>query len=771
MILVRRLLTIPVGIALLLFLVVTLVVVQVSSTFLDPDFIPRELREADVYEFVLNDLLTSAIDEARDLRPDQISDRFETNPLVATKVSTEDVVASVNRAVPPEWLEAQVDEVFDQIGRYLSGERDQFTLTIQAGERVPVVVAEIKTLLRRADAYGLLFDEVITPAIDDVLADDLPVDVNVSGQRVAEAVRAVAPPEWLQSQVDRALDELTPYIVGERDTFELRVELADRIDVALTEVRALLREADAYELLFDEVVVPEIDHALARDLPLDINVSSARLVSAVRAVAPREWVDEQVEVVLDQVTPYFVGDEDSFEIRVGLADRVNVAIAEVKDLLREADAYALLYDEVVEPVVLDNLDAVIQLPFGISVTEDEVASALRQVAPVEWVQEQAEVLIDSIGPYLTGAEDQFFVDISLVDSKRDAADVIGALAVQRLEEAGAQLPDCTSAQLLDLSTSGDLSILTRCSPAGIDLAQAIVDLHLDVSGEVDRLVLSRVPNTIRFTDQNLRQTLELAGAGENIELIDSVREVVRDGWTYTNSELRDDLIAADEQAIADAIDDVRDILANGWTYNEADLRLDIIELGEGDFGVNSADMLKALDDTRAFLADGWTYTNVDLEEDLGNEADELDRGRDILKQIRTFRLVVYLPLIGLLLGIGFLGGRAWWSRTAWAGGALAICAALIVITFGPVYHAVTDSRLDDGRAEALSQIDAGVEFFNTQTLAINKGFDVAESVADGLAGGVFGLALVLLIIGLLMAIAPTAWFYYSNRRRDDGQWA
>ena len=492
MLLVRRLLTIPAGIALLLFLVVALVVVQVSGTFLDPDFFPRELRKANLYEFVVVDLLTSAVDEARELSPEEFSDSFDSNPLVASELSTEDIVSSVNRAVPPEWIQAQVEEAFDQIGRYLNGERDEFTLTIQAGERVPTVVAEIKGLLRKADAYGLLFDEVITPAIDDALANELPLDVDISSQRIAGAVRAVAPREWVQAQVESALDELTPYVVGERDTFELRVELADRVEVALAEVRALLGEADAYELLFDEIVAPKIDDALAQELPLDIDVSSTRLTSAVRAVATREWVDAQVDVILEQATPYFVGTEDSFEIRVELADRVEIALAEIKDILRETDAYALLYDQVVEPAVLDSLAGDIQLLFGISVTEVEVVSALREVAPVDWVQEQAEALIDSIGPYLTGAEDQFFVDISLVDNKRDASEVIEALVIQRLEEASARLPDCTSSQLLDLA-AGDLGVLSRCVPGGIDLAQTIQVLDLDIAGRSTAAFYPRSP--------------------------------------------------------------------------------------------------------------------------------------------------------------------------------------------------------------------------------------------------------------------------------------
>ena len=46
---------------------------------------------------------------------------------------------------------------------------------------------------------------------------------------------------------------------------------------------------------------------------------------------------------------------------------------------------------------------------------------------------------------------------------------------------------------------------------------------------------------------------------------------------------------------------MREIIRDGWSYSEVDLRED---LGEDD--------IEVLDDVRAFLADGWTYTEADL---------------------------------------------------------------------------------------------------------------------------------------------------------------
>ncbi len=41
-------------------------------------------------------------------------------------------------------------------------------------------------------------------------------------------------------QVESAVDEAGPYIVGKRDSFEINVQLADRAEIALTEAKDLL---------------------------------------------------------------------------------------------------------------------------------------------------------------------------------------------------------------------------------------------------------------------------------------------------------------------------------------------------------------------------------------------------------------------------------------------------------------------------------------------------------------------------------------------------
>ena len=405
MIWVGRLISIPLGLVLFALLVVTLVLLRVNDTFLDPGFYPSQLAKADIYDFALNDLLASALDEARELDPAEFSDELDENPLSTSGLSTQRIVEAINRAVPPEYVQGLVEQSFDQLGRYITGERDEFEFKLRAGEQVDAMVKEVEALLAEADAYNLLFERAVEPRIEESVDFELPLGVEISPARLTEAVRRIVPPPWVQEQVEGALDEFTPYLIGERDSFEIRVPLADRAEIALEEVKAILREIDAYELL---------------------------------------------------------------------------------------------YSKVVEPRLLESLGAVVDLPFGMSVTEQEVLAALRRVAPPEWVQQQAEMLIDDAGPYLTGKSDRFSTEISLVENKRLASQIIADLVNRKLIEAIDSLPTCRTRTEALSAARVVTGSLPPCIPEGISVRQHIERTGIDVAGIIQRFILGPIPNRIRL---------------------------------------------------------------------------------------------------------------------------------------------------------------------------------------------------------------------------------------------------------------------------------
>ena len=647
----------PLGLLLLALLLLTLFTLQVNDTFLKPSYYTEQLAEADIYEFVLNDLLTSALTEARDLDASEFKINGETpqeNPIVTSGLSTERIVQAINRAVPPEYLQDLVEQSFDQFGGYLTAERDEFELTLRAGEQVAIIVDEVKALLREADAYSLIFNEAVEPAVQDAVLVDLPLGVEASPDRLVEAIQHIVTPEWVLAVVDNTLDEIVAYMIGESDTFE---------------------------------------------------------------------------------------------IGIGLSDRIDIAIVEVKSILREMDAAELLYEQVVEPKLKEDLGEGVDLTFGVSVSEAEVSDALRQVAPPEWVEEQVELVIDEAGSYLAGKTDSFSLEVSLVDNKRLAGGIIEGIVREKLTVLVDDLPTCRTVAEAVAATRGGAGVLPACVPPDLSLNELIDASGIDIGDTVQRSVLSQVPDMVTFSDARIRSALVLAGAGDNIELMDDFREFLRDGCVYTERDLvrpRPEFAFCPSvygEDVRNAVDDVRSFLSEGFTYTHIDFRHDLANINQ-DIDVDAP--LAPPREELLFVPD--------------NAIEILDLSRNWLTWTRDNRWIFYLPLILLLVIIGFLGGRGWWGRLVWAASFLLITAAIVVVAAGPVWETVTSGRFDDQRADAIEGInlDANTKLPSTSRLALDKGFDMVEAVADDFASGIRTSAITLAFIAVV-AIAATVF--------------
>ena len=634
MIRVRRLLTLPLGLLFLVLLILTLVVFRVGETFLEPGFYKEQLAKADLYNFLLDELPRSGIEEMREKEPTFFSDDLEENAVVTLALSTDEIVSSLQTALPPEWLQAQVEQVIDQAGGYITGEQDSFEITIEAAERVKATKEQVEALIHQAQIYDLLFDEIVSPQVDEALVED--------------------------------------------------------------------------------------------NLPLGIILTREEIVSAVQRVVPEEWVEEQAVLALDEFTAYMVGERGSFEIRVDLAQRADVALTEVKELLKRVDFGELLFDQVLDPFLEGNLTQLTELPFGIAITQEEIKSALREVAPPEWVEEQVLGVIDEVGPYLIGSTDSFQVVISLDERREVALQAIGDLVDAKLHELIQGLPQCDTGQLAFADGIPSFNALPACYPPDFDLEELVDSLDIDITGGVEDMIGNQLLKPVTYTQADLRKALSGSGGTRALEIVDNIREVISQGWTYNDVDLRGDLAESQGEDAIGTLDDVRNALSEGFTYSDADLREDLADVEDG----------------------------VTL--------DNLDEFRDQLGRARSLRYLVYVLWALLLVAIGVLGGRHWWSKVAWAATVLAVSSAIVFIASVPVYNSVGGSLIEELRTEQLQDLEG------TQLLAAEKGFDVAQTIVDDFLSGIATASLTLLIMAVVILAGALMWSRMSPRRRQAG---
>ncbi len=560
---------------------------------LKPDVYAEQLDEANFYEFALTIVASSALNEVRELDPKLFGEDLDENPLVTLNLTTEDLVSSLNQAIPPAWVQAHVEQLINEAGGYVTGEIDEFKVHVDATDQAPAITSEIKATVLKSDAYAILFAGIVTPIIRDAATYELALGVTVTEERLDEAVRNVASRQWFQVQVESAVDQVMPFITGDKDSFEVIVSPTDRIDVALNEVEMLLRERNAYDILFDEVI---------------------------------------------------------------------------------------------SPALTDSIGEAVVLPLGVAVSKDEIVAALRRAAPPDWVWDQVNNIVDNAVPYLTGTTDSLNVSVSLANNKHGARDLLLGIVRNKLRQ----------------------SVDTRLPELEIALA-------------VDSVILAVVPDTINFTDSQIRESLVIGGADANLDLLDDIREIFKDGWVYTDQDIRQDI---DSRFGPDA---------NAWFEN-----------------------------VRAALSKGWTYTHEDLRRDLADVGgqpalDSLDRSRSISGWVSILKYLIFLPAATLVIGIGFLGGRRWTNRVIWPAVTVALVSAVILVVTLVVNGLVGSPTLLEAKQEVISQIDDEDNFYETQHLVVEKTFEIVASALSDFIRGVVVKSSVSLGIAVAALMLAVGW--------------
>ncbi len=437
-------------------------------------------------------------------------------------------------------------------------------------------------------------------------------------------------------------------------------------------------------------------------------------VALVREVFPPTWLEEQTEQVIVQVVPYVVGSPQGFKIVVPLKDSIQTAVPGVKKLMRDEDVYNQLFDQVIVKLVKDNLGQQKELLLGITVTADDIIPALRQVLPPEFLQSQAENMIDQVAPYVTGDAQGFKIVVPLADRKQAALAAIQGLVDKKLNEAVAKMRPCTVTEALDLVKKGFTGALPPCLPKGNSLDEVKQALGINLPGITQAQIEQQLGISLDILIKGV--TADTIKKDFGIDVSAQVNKAIGDAipneFVFTDVDLRKVLSDKDEKTLDNALDVTR----NGYSFTDADLR-------------------KAISDAQG-----------------GQEAlDTFDMARGYIGLGRKLSFLLYLVPALLLAAIAFLGGRSWRGRLAWAAVPLLFATGLAYAAFGPVYRAIVQPMLDDAFAEA--KADA----MGVALMMVEKGTSVAQSAINDIVSPLATQALVLLITSVVALAVVILW--------------
>jgi hypothetical protein len=597
--------------------------------------------------------------------------------------------------------------------------------------------------LDNADIYEFIYDDVALLVIQESSeeVDDPVVDFARFDREIVDAAKAVFPPEWIQEQTETAIREFLPYIKSEEDSFSFTIPIGEIILNAGPALKAQLASGRVVEAIYDDVVNDQIDETLLEGVALfGREFTSEELINSIRVIAPPSWVREQLNGGIDAVLPYLAGETEGFTVVFDVSERTDAARAELVSLVSADDLTGFIFDEVLDPVIAQNIGADFRLPFNLSLTDREVEQIVREALPASWVREQADEVMAQTAAFIVGDTETFNVLIPLAGREDAALDSIGRLMDSRLEEAYRSAPLCTAAQVRTLDFNAFANNGISCRPPGVTLTQvkAAVDLT-DYQAAVREEVGQALPDFFQFNEKDLRDAV---GEGQSDQL-DDLRRWLTEGFTVTHEDLEGELAKAEWED---------DNPGRRWKDLEEETQRDLVE---------QSDTVQDLRAARERIRGGFTYDEVEFLDDLGDNADDFLEGRTWLRRATTTWIGWGWAVFGIVtIGVGLLGGRRLYSKLIWGAAVVLIAGLIALVGSTPAGTNLSDDRLENEFEEELAERD----ITDPERVLLRKGKTMALDASGEFLPGFRTSSILMVGAGGVMLLSGIAVGMIGRRK-------
>ena len=562
--------------------------------------------------------------------------------------------------------------------------------------------------LQQADVYHFIYNDVLPAALEEVgMGEDTEgagVIISSFKPHLSNVVRQTLPPEWLQAQVEQVIDEVVPYVWGEKANFRITIPLKDRVEAGGEAIKSVLHRPDVFPVMYEQLIQLIIEEIALDEggMPAMLAISEEEMEVMLRKVVPEDWLLEQIDSAVDEAVPYLTREQDHFTLEIDITRPLDELEEVLADSLSRRETYDSLFAEMLAPAIQQNLEEITQLPIGVELTDDEVVAAAKAVMPLEWYQTLVKDMVSQIFGYLRGEQDELELVIPLADRKPEIAAALGQLADEKIASAFDSLPVCTGAQLIELLLDPSLEDIL-CRPVDISYQEFSELVGIDAGSLVQPLIEVGIPDEWILTEADMSQLF--GGEGEDNVLI-QVRELVQEGLIFTEKDLNE-FMATDSVSP----EDIRQSIADGLTFTEQDLKSLM-----GDTGDTSA----------------------------GEQMEAFEQVRSGLGMAKKWLNFVWLIPFLMLLAVGALGGRQWSSKLIWAAALLAVMAIIAYIIFGPVFSATAQPMIDQSLTTGFGQTEG------IMSLVAQKGVAMGQNAIDSFISGLRNQAIAIIIASVVL---------------------
>ena len=211
-------LTIPVFITLVFFS-------NLAINFSDYNFYNKHLIQANVYEHISYQIIPSLI-ETSDIPEDEIYRELSFELL---------------NVLDPQWTQTNVELSLSQLIPYLSGNKDHFHIEILLKDRTEAALISLNTKLKEPQYYDFFTTNILLPILYEETKSTINdnIGIELTENELNNLVVSSITQKDYEDLIDTAFLSMTPYILGEQDSFSIKIQMQNKWKQSLSNLALL----------------------------------------------------------------------------------------------------------------------------------------------------------------------------------------------------------------------------------------------------------------------------------------------------------------------------------------------------------------------------------------------------------------------------------------------------------------------------------------------------------------------------------------------------
>ena len=380
-------------------------------------------------------------------------------------------------------------------------------------------------------------------------------DTQSAGLLISDLVTEIFPQQYTEQIIQSTVASVIRYFNKDTDDFEIELQLNERVESVGSAFEKAVYELHIVESILNNVLVPiayqNVSSVMSNSLGLKFTEEEFKVYF--RQIMPPDWLETHVVDGVNELTTYFSGNSENFNIEIPISGRVDLVGEVLKDKLKkDKNAREVVFTKVIEPLSERMIKSTNTFSYGIAFSREEILEVLKGKASDEWMKTESGRFVDEFVKYMNSEEDtfQYIVDISVL--RDTAVDNLLDIASERLDQRIEELPACSGLVAL-LTINLKSPDLPKCLPEDPKIRKNVSEgLHVVIDSQVKSFAKKGLPGSFSFNFS------DLVGGNPDIEnKIKEVKQTVKKGIVFSDNDLREMLVESGNDSVWMYIESIR----------------------------------------------------------------------------------------------------------------------------------------------------------------------------------------------------------------------